>query len=132
MIIGIGSDITDIDRVARLHGRFGHRFLARCYAEEEITKFKSFKDLRRAHEYLAKRFAAKEACVKAMGTGVRAGISLKDIVISNDAQGRPQIELRGRTGEISDRPDGRVHFHLSISDEPPYALAFVTAELRSA
>ena len=130
MILGIGTDIVDMERIQRIYGRHGERFLKRCYAEQEIKIFQAFNKEERAHAYLAKRFAAKEACVKALGSGVRGGISLKEIVIVNNDLGKPGLELRGRAADLAESFGKKLALHLSLSDEPPYAIAFVTAELR--
>ena len=124
MIFGIGTDIV---RVARMHDsleRFGERFARRILAEQEWAAFLASR--RRAH-FLAKRFAAKEAAVKALGTGFRDGITLKQIIVSHGHNGRPLLTFSERAEEFVIR-SGIKSAHLSLSDEEEYALAFVTMQ----
>jgi holo-[acyl-carrier protein] synthase len=130
MILGIGTDIADIGRIAKTIGEQGERFLERCFAPEERAyvegKYGDDPALRAAG--YAKRWAAKEACAKALGLGIRDGIFLKDIVILNDSAGKPALDLRGGAKDRLTRlaPGGMtVTAHVSLSDEPPMALAFV-------
>ncbi|MCB1556688.1 MAG: holo-ACP synthase [Alphaproteobacteria bacterium] len=130
MILGIGNDLTDIRRVERNLTRHGERFVRRCFTEAEISYVETRPSNTQAASY-AKRFAAKEACAKALGTGFRDGLTLRHIAICNDQNGRPECVL---TGPALDRlkaltPAGRsASLHLSLSDEPPYAQAFVVIE----
>lgn len=131
MIIGIGSDLTDIRRIQAALARFGDRFIARCFTETERQKAQQ-----RGHEgqraaTYAKRFAAKEAVSKALGTGFSQGVFLQDIGVANDENGRPAVRLTGgalkRLREIT--PEGReAVIHLSLSDEPPLAKAVAIIE----
>lgn len=128
MIIGIGSDLADIRRVARTLERFGDRFVQRCFTE--IEQRKSEKRRARAASY-AKRWAAKEACSKALGTGLRMGVAWREMGVVNLPTGQPTIEL---TGGAADRlvrltPPGMVaRLHVTITDDDPWAQAFVVIE----
>ncbi|NBP71859.1 MAG: holo-ACP synthase [Alphaproteobacteria bacterium] len=133
MIIGIGSDLIDIRRIEKTLARFGDRFTNRCYTE--IERRKSDKRLLRAESY-AKRYAAKEACSKALGTGFRKGVFWRDMGVVNLPGGKPTLELTGgalaRLNDIV--PDGMdVQIDLTITDEPPIAeaLVIITAIPRS-
>lgn len=111
MITGIGTDIVDIRRIERLVERFGDRFLNKVYTPSEREKGEAMRDLQRRNAYYAKRFAAKEACLKAMND---KSLSWQDMEIRNEASGKPILMVRGeQCGQ------------LSLSDEPPYAIAFV-------
>lgn len=128
MIIGIGSDLSDIRRVADTLDRFGERFTHRIFTEIERSRSERKPD--RAASY-AKRFAAKEACAKALGTGLRRGVFWRDMGVVNMRSGQPTLALTGgaaaRLAEIT--PDGhRAVIHLSLTDDHPYAQAFVIIE----
>jgi holo-[acyl-carrier protein] synthase len=130
MIIGIGSDLCDIGRIEETLARFGERFVARCFTE--IERRRSEARAGRAASY-AKRFAAKEACAKALGTGVRHGVFWRDMGVVNLPTGQPTMRLTGgaaaRLAAIT--PAGMEAFiHLTITDEPPLAQAFVIIEAR--
>lgn len=121
MILGIGTDMTVISRMEKALARHGDRLLLRCFADEERHKAES-------PAHYAKRWAAKEACAKALGLGVRQGITMKDMVVTNDAHGRPHIVLKdgaeARLAHIT--PHGlSARLHVSLSDEAGMALAFV-------
>lgn len=125
MIIGIGIDIIDIRRVERTLERFGDRFTQRCYTE--IEQAKSDRRARRAESY-AKRYAAKEACAKALGTGLRLGVYWRDMGVVNLPTGQPTLALTGgaaaRLATLT--PDGhRAAIALTITDEFPLAQAMV-------
>jgi holo-[acyl-carrier protein] synthase len=125
MIIGIGSDIIDIRRIERTLERYGHRFIERIYTP--IEQGKSEGRYQRAASY-AKRFAAKEACAKALGTGFRAGVFWRDMGVVNLPSGKPTMQLAGgaarRLAEIT--PPGMVaQIDLSITDDHPQAQAIV-------
>lgn len=131
MIIGIGSDLIDIRRIERTLERFGDRFLARVFTAEERRKAERRRadgsHSARAATY-AKRFAAKEACAKALGTGFRRGVFWRDMGVVNLPGGRPTMRLTGgalaRLQEIT--PAGMVPVvHVSLTDEMPLAQAFV-------
>ena len=125
MIIGIGNDIIDIRRVERTIERYGERFLDRIFTPIERTK--SDGRAARAASY-AKRFAAKEACAKALGTGFRQGVFWRDMGVVNLPSGRPTLELTGGAAQALARltPEGHeVRIDLSITDDFPTAQAIV-------
>lgn len=130
MILGIGSDLSDIRRIENSLERFGDRFTMRCFTEIERTRSERKPD--RASSY-AKRFAAKEACAKALGTGIRRGVFWRDMGVVNMRSGQPTMALTGgalaRLQEMT--PAGHeVVIHLSLTDDHPYAQAFVVIEAR--
>lgn len=130
MIIGLGSDLTDIRRIEQTLQRFGDRFVERVFTETERAR--SERRAGRAGSY-AKRFAAKEACAKALGTGMRRGVFWKDMGVVNARSGEPGMILTGgaaeRLAELT--PPGYVcAVRLTLSDEYPYAQAFVIIEAR--
>lgn len=125
MIIGIGNDLIDITRIEKTLERFGDRFIQRIFTDVEQAK--SDKRRTRAASY-AKRYAAKEACSKALGTGFRKGVFWRDMGVINLPSGKPTMKLTGgalkRLQEII--PDGmEAQIDLTITDEPPTAEAFV-------
>jgi len=128
MIIGLGSDIIDIRRIERTLERHGERFIGRIFTE--IERRKSEARAQRAASY-AKRFAAKEACAKALGTGMSRGVFWRDMGVVNVPSGKPTMEL---TGGAALRlramvPEGmRAVIHLTITDDYPLAQAFVVIE----
>jgi holo-[acyl-carrier protein] synthase len=125
MIIGLGSDIVDVRRIASVIERHGERFLGRIFTETERAKAE-----RRANavETYAKRFAAKEACAKALGTGLRRGVFWRDIGVVNLAGGRPTMKLTGgaltRLHAITP-PGCEARIDVSLTDEGPTAQAIV-------
>lgn len=126
MIIGIGTDIVDIRRIERTLARFGDRFLARCFAETERRDG----DRRPAASaaFYAKRFAAKEAVWKALGEGPRLGIAWRELRVERAPSGKPLLVLDGEAERrlYALTPRGlRPRLDLSLSDEPPFAVAFV-------
>jgi len=128
MIIGMGSDLIDIRRVEKSIERFGERFTHRCFTE--IERAKSERRKNRAESY-AKRFAAKEACSKALGTGLANGVFWKDMGVVNQPGGKPTMVLTGGAAERLAEliPAGHVPvIHVTITDEYPYAQAFVIIE----
>ncbi len=130
MIVGIGSDLCDIGRIEQTLDKFGERFLARCFTE--IERRKSDRRAERAASY-AKRFAAKEACAKALGTGLRHGVFWRDMGVVNLPSGQPTMRLTGGAAErlAAIIPPGKAAFiHLTITDEYPLAQAFVVIEAR--
>jgi holo-[acyl-carrier protein] synthase len=125
MIIGLGNDIIDIRRVERTIERYGERFLIRVFTETE--RLKSDNRAARAASY-AKRFAAKEACAKALGTGFRQGVFWRDMGVVNLPSGRPTLELTGGAARALQllTPEGfEVRIDLSITDDFPTAQAIV-------
>ena len=125
MIIGLGNDLCDIGRVEKTLARYGERFTQRCFTE--IERRKSDRRAQRAASY-AKRFAAKEACAKALGTGFRKNVYWRDLGVVNEPSGRPTMVLQGAAREYLRRMVPAGHepiIHLTITDEYPYAQAFV-------
>jgi holo-[acyl-carrier protein] synthase len=130
MIIGIGSDLSDIRRIAKTLERFGDRFTRRTFTELERSRSERKPD--KAASY-AKRFAAKEACAKALGTGLKRGVYLADMGVVNLRSGQPTIALTGGAAArlVDLTPEGMQAFiHLSMTDDHPYAQAFVVIEAR--
>ncbi|MGI2035655.1 holo-ACP synthase [Rhizobium panacihumi] len=128
MIIGMGSDLIDIRRVEKSIERFGERFTHRVFTEVERAKSDGRKN--RAASY-AKRFAAKEACSKALGTGIAYGVFWRDMGVINMPGGKPTMKLTNGAGErlASMVPAGhKPVIHITITDEYPYAQAFVIIE----
>ncbi|MDX2234898.1 MAG: holo-ACP synthase [Hyphomonadaceae bacterium] len=126
MILGIGSDLIDIRRIDRALARHGNRFVARLYTAEEQARSER-RPAQRAASY-AKRFAAKEACAKALGTGIARGVYWRDMGVANLRSGQPTMVLtngaRARLAEML--PQGyRAIVHVSLSDDFPLAQAFV-------
>lgn len=130
MILGIGTDLANIERIAATLDRFGDRFRNRVFTPTEQRKAERRRDV--AGTY-AKRWAAKEACSKALGTGLRMGISWKDMAVTNLHSGQPVMHL---TGWAADRlaamtpPGHRAIVHVSLTDDHPWAQAFVVIEAR--
>jgi holo-[acyl-carrier protein] synthase len=125
MILGIGSDITDIRRIERVIGRHGERFLDRIFTAKERERAEC---RRNRVETYAKRFAAKEACAKALGTGMRGGVWWRDMGVVNLPSGRPTIQLTGgaqKRLEAITPPGFEARIDLTISDEGPMAQALV-------
>ena len=128
MIIGIGSDLIDIRRVEKTIERFGERFTERCFTDIERAKSEGRKN--RAASY-AKRFAAKEACSKALGTGLAQGVFWCDMGVVNLPSGKPTMQLTGGAAErlAAMLPaNHRAAIHLTITDDFPLAQAFVIIE----
>jgi len=125
MILGVGNDMIDIRRIETTLEKFGDRFVSRIFTD--IEKTKSDRRARRAASY-AKRFAAKEACSKALGTGFRKGVFWRDLGVVNLPSGRPTMVLTGGAAQHLETlvPDGhRPDIHLTITDDFPYAQAIV-------
>jgi holo-[acyl-carrier protein] synthase len=125
MIIGIGSDLIDIRRIERTLERYGEKFIARIFTDEERRR--SERRANRAASY-AKRYAAKEACSKALGTGFRRGVYWRDLGVVNLATGQPTLVLTGGALKRLEAmiPHGMtVKIELTLTDEPPLASAFV-------
>ncbi|HYN47006.1 MAG TPA: holo-ACP synthase [Allosphingosinicella sp.] len=126
MIIGLGSDLCNIERIARSLDRFGERFIARVFTDIERAKAER-RPFTRAGTY-AKRFAAKEAFSKAVGTGFKRGVFMKDIGVVNLGSGQPTLALTGGAKERLDAltpPGHAAHVHLTMTDDHPFALAVV-------
>jgi holo-[acyl-carrier protein] synthase len=122
MIFGIGTDIVRVSRIQKGLDRYGERFASRILAGQELADFQTTLHPAR---FLARRFAAKEAVVKAYGTGFTRGMTFRDIVVSHDAAGKPLLLLSGRALELQQEMGIGEKF-ISISDEQEYAVAFVT------
>ena len=124
MIIGNGIDIIDINRIRRVIDKYGNRFKKRCFSISEIER--SEKRLNSVESY-AKRYAAKEACAKALGTGLARGVFWKDIEVYNDKFGKPKIRLHKKAlkffKKITKNPEASIE--VSLSDEVNYAIANV-------
>lgn len=128
MILGLGSDLSDIRRIEKTLERFGERFTQRIFTETERRRSERKPD--RAASY-AKRFAAKEACSKALGTGFRRGVFWRDMGVANMPSGAPTMALTGgalkRLQEITPA-DHKAVVHVTLTDDHPYAQAFVIIE----
>ena len=128
MIIGLGSDLSDIRRIQASLERFGDRFRERVFTD--IERARSDRKADAAASY-AKRFAAKEACAKALGTGMRRGVFWRDMGVVNMRSGQPTMQLAGgalaRLQEMTP-PGMKAVIHLSLTDDHPYAQAFVIIE----
>ncbi|WP_353473699.1 holo-ACP synthase [Salipiger sp. H15] len=130
MILGIGTDLANIDRIEATLARFGDRFRNRVFTETEQRKAERRKDV--AGTY-AKRWAAKEACSKALGTGLRMGISWKDMAVTNLPTGQPVMHVTGWAKERLDAmtpPGHEAIIHVTLTDDHPWAQAFVVIEAR--
>lgn len=128
MILGIGTDLIDIRRIEKALERHGERFIARVFTDVERRKSEGRRQ--RAASY-AKRFAAKEACSKALGTGFRGGVFFRDMGVVNLRSGKPTIALTGGAAARLDQmvPAGmKPVIHVTITDEYPLAKAFVMIE----
>ncbi|MEQ8902229.1 MAG: holo-ACP synthase [Roseovarius sp.] len=130
MILGIGTDLANIDRIAGTLERFGDRFRNRVFTDIEQAKAERRADVVGTY---AKRWAAKEACSKALGTGLRMGIAWKDMAVSNLRTGQPVMHVTGwaaeRLAEMT--PEGyEAIIHVTLTDDHPWAQAFVVIEAR--
>ena len=128
MIVGLGNDLCDISRVAEVLEKYGERFTNRCFTE--IERRKSDGRAQRAASY-AKRFAAKEACAKALGTGMSWGVYWRDLGVVNLPSGKPTMKLTNGAARMLERlvPKGHEpHIHLTITDDGGMAQAFVIIE----
>jgi holo-[acyl-carrier protein] synthase len=131
MILGIGSDLANIDRIEATLARFGDRFRQRVFTEREQRKAEGRP--RAVAATYAKRWAAKEACSKALGTGLRMGISWKDMAVSNLHSGQPVMHLTGWAAERLTQmtpPGHHAIVHVTLTDDTPWAQAFVVIEAR--
>jgi holo-[acyl-carrier protein] synthase len=131
VILGIGADLADIRRVERTLERFGARFVDRVFTDVERATSERRRD--RAASY-ARRWAAKEACAKALGTGLRMGVAWREMGVVNLPSGQPEMRL---TGGAADRlaamvpPGATARLHVTLTDDFPYAQAFVVIEALS-
>ena len=124
MIVGVGTDIVEIERISRLLEKNKMQFVKRILSSSELVEFEL-----QAHpeKFLAKRWAAKEAVSKALGTGFSQGVAFNDIAIEHLETGQPYIEVFGKTAQLAESMNIS-RWSLSISDEKRYAVAFVIAE----
>ena len=130
MILGIGTDLANIERIANTLERFGDRFRNRVFTPEEQDKAERRADTVGTY---AKRWAAKEACSKALGTGLRMGISWRDMSVSNLGTGQPIMRVTGWAAERLQAmtPEGHeAVIHVTLTDDHPWAQAFVVIEAR--
>ena len=130
MILGIGTDLANIDRIQGVLNRHGDRFRNRVFTPVELAKAARRKD---EAGTLAKRWAAKEACSKALGTGLAMGISWKDMAVSNLRTGQPVMALTGWAAERLAKmtpPGHEAIVHVTLTDDHPWAQAFVVIEAR--
>ena len=125
MIYGNGIDIIDINRIRKVIDKYGNRFKKRCFSVSEIERSEKRKN---SVESYAKRYAAKEACAKALGTGLARGVFWKDIEVVNNQYGKPFIKLHGKAKDIFRNMDkaSDTKIEVSLSDEKKYAIANVT------
>ena len=133
IVLGLGNDLCNIERIQNSIDRFGERFIRRIFTDVEIDKANR-RELTRAATY-AKRFAAKEACAKALGTGIRRGVFFRDMGVVNLPSGQPTLKLTGGAAErlAAMTPSGMVpDIHLTITDDHPWAQAVVLSTARSA
>jgi len=130
VILGIGTDLANIERIERTLERFGDRFRNRVFTERELAKAARRKD---EAGTLAKRWAAKEACSKALGTGLAMGISWRDMAVSNLKTGQPVMAVTGWARERLEAMTPAGHeaiIHVTLTDDHPWAQAFVVIEAR--
>ena len=131
MILGIGTDLANIERIQRTMDRFGERFIQRIFTPREQAKANA-----RPHGVAAtyaKRWAAKEACSKALGTGLRMGIAWKDMAVDNLYTGQPVMAVTGWAAErlaAMTPPGHQARIHVTLTDDHPWAQAFVVIEAR--
>jgi len=123
-VVGLGTDIAEIERVEKALNRSGDAFAKRILSESE---FLAFQQLKQKGRYLAKRFAAKEAASKALGTGIAMGVTFHDFVITNDEHGKPILTLYNKAAQLAAQMNV-ASTHLTISDERHYAVATVLFE----
>ena len=124
MIYGNGIDIIDINRIRKVIDKYDNRFKKRCFSISEIERSEKRKN---SVESYAKRYAAKEACAKALGTGLARGVFWKDIEVKNNRFGKPFIKLHGKAKEIFENMNksSNTKIEVSLSDEQKYAIANV-------
>lgn len=130
MILGIGTDLANIDRIAATLDRFGDRFRNRVFTPAEQRKAEARRETAATY---AKRWAAKEACSKALGTGLRMGIAWRDMAVTNLPTGQPVMEVTGWAAQrlAALTPAGhKAVIHVSLTDDAPWAQAFVVIEAR--
>lgn len=130
MILGIGVDLLNINRIQNIYDKFGNRFINRILAKDEIELYNKSKN---KINFLSKRFCAKEAFSKAIGIGIGRGIDMRDIIIKKDSLGKPSILLtdKGYTfiEKYYEKERTLIQFNISITDELPYVNSFVIISL---
>ena len=137
MILGIGIDLVDSRRIKKLMGQHPIRFIEKYFTAHEAAHVQQYDDIDQQALSLAKRFAAKEACAKALGTGIRDGVTMKGIAITNDSLGKPILTLSdgaldrmmSMVADVANSEEKQPLIHLSMTDEPPYAQAQVLIEV---
>ncbi len=127
MIIGIGNDVVYIPRIEKIYKKYGNKFLKKILTAEEI-KILGSKSEKQISSHVAKRFAAKEALAKAIGTGFRNNISMTDMEIFNDKLGKPYYVINQKLTDHQATQNDKFVTHLSLSDEYPIAAAFTIIE----
>ena len=131
MIFGIGTDILDASRIDVIINKFNKKFISKIYGQNEISILD--KKLKNKNLFLSKRFAAKEAFWKAMSPQRGDGLLFREIEILNDNNGKPYLYFSGKTEEYIKKKEeglhGNLKFDISLSDEPPYVIAFVVISL---
>ena len=132
MILGIGVDLLNINRIQNIYDKFGNKFINRILAKDEIELYNKSKN---KINFLSKRFCAKEAFSKAIGIGIGRGIDMRDIIIKKDSLGKPSILLtdKGYTfiEKYYEKERTLIQFNISITDEPPYVNSFVIISLNN-
>jgi len=123
-IFGIGVDMVNIDRIKKLHHKYGKRFVTKILNSSELELFQQSNDQDR---FLANRFAGKEAATKALGTGFSQGITWKDFGVSNKSSGQPELILSNKVEKLF-ITKGITASHISLTDEQPWSMAFVILE----
>ena len=134
MILGIGTDLVHISRIKSLWAKQGQAFLGRCYTDQEIEYIMDARNEDVLIARLAKRWAAKEAAAKAIGTGIAEGVHLCDIETVNDSRGCPQLRFYGGAQDHLDKKfhgTGSLQSHLSLSDDGDFAQAFVVLSVKT-
>ncbi len=127
MVVGIGTDIVKIDRIGKSLDRLGERFAQRILTSSELEEYRAAK---KPVAFLARRFAVKEAAAKALGTGIGEGVSWQHFCIEHDPLGAPVLRLSGRAEEVALQKQA-AQYHVSLSDEHDYVVAFVVLSSRS-
>ena len=131
MIIGIGTDILNLKRIRKILKKYDQKFIGRIYGENEIEILKN--KLSNSENYFGKRFAAKEATWKALSPTRGEGLFFREIEVLNDKNGRPYLNFTGKTKKYLEKKEnqleGKLKFDISLSDEPPFVIAFVIISL---
>lgn len=128
MILGLGNDVVNIERIEKSLTRFGEKFLQKILSAAELSTAKRLSNANQIAAFCAKRFAAKEALVKALGTGFQHGITFRDIEVVNDHNGKPELKLYNAAEkrlQALTPPGAQAQIHISLSDDYPIAYAVV-------